>query len=78
VASNPAVIQAVAACKASINSAPTLSADSKTELVKLCDEAATGDPAAIKKATAEVCQQVVKDSVPSAAQSAALAACPKP
>ena len=78
VANNPEVQAAVAQCKASINSASTLSADSKTKLDGLCDEAAKGDPASLKKATAAVCQQVVKDSVPQSAQDAALAACPKP
>ncbi|HUO73858.1 MAG TPA: hypothetical protein VMU39_24005 [Solirubrobacteraceae bacterium] len=78
VASNPAVQAAVAQCKASINSAATLSADAKAKLDGLCDEAAKGDPASLRKATAQVCQEVVKESLPSSAQQAALAACPKP
>jgi hypothetical protein len=78
IANSPAVQAAVAQCKASINSAPTLSADAKAKLDSLCDEAAKGDPASLKKATAQVCQEVVKESVPSSAQQAALAACPKP
>ena len=78
VASNPAVQAAVAQCKASINAASTLSADAKTKLDGLCDEAAKGDPASLKKASAEVCQEIVKETVPSSAQDAALAACPKP
>ena len=77
VASNPAVQQAVAACKASINASPTLSADVKSKLVGVCDQAATGNPTAIRKATSQVCQEVVKSSVPSSAQAAALATCPK-
>ncbi len=78
VADNPAVKAAVAQCKASINAASTLSADAKTKLDGLCDEAAKGDPASLKKASAEVCQEIVKETVPSSAQDAALAACPKP
>jgi hypothetical protein len=77
IASNPAVQQAVAACKASINASPTLSADVKSKLVGVCDQAATGNPTAIRKATSQVCQEVVKSSVPSSAQAAALATCPK-
>lgn len=44
----------------------------------LCDKAAQGDPTSLRKATAQVCMQIVKETVPSASQSAALAACPKP
>ena len=78
IANNPAVQAAVAQCKASINAAPTLSASAKTKLDGLCDEAAKGDPASLKKASAQVCVEIVKDTVPSSAQQAALAACPKP
>ena len=76
VASNPAVQQAVAQCKASINAVPTLSADVKAKLTKLCDSAASGDPNAIKKASAQVCQEIAK-SLPAQAQAVALASCPK-
>jgi hypothetical protein len=76
VASNPAVQQAVAQCKASINAVPTLSADVKAKLTKLCDSAASGDPNAIKKASAQVCQEIAK-SLPAQAQAQALASCPK-
>jgi hypothetical protein len=76
VASNPAVQQAVAQCKASINAVPTLSADVKAKLTKLCDSAASGDPAAIKQASSQVCQEIAK-SLPAQAQAVALASCPK-
>ncbi len=76
VASNPAMQQAVAQCKASINAVPTLSADVKAKLTKLCDSAATSDPAAIKKASSQVCQEIAK-SLPAQAQQVALASCPK-
>jgi hypothetical protein len=76
-ASNPTVIAAVARCKASINAAPTLSASAKSKLATICDEAAKGDPASLKKAEAQVCVELVKDTVPAAAQTQALASCPK-
>lgn len=76
-ASNPSVIAAVARCKASINSVPTLSASAKNKLATICDQAAKGDPASLKKAAAQVCVELVKDTVPVAAQTAALASCPK-
>src|SRR5437588_7377904 len=45
--SSPAVTQAVAACKASINSATQLSASLKTKLTGLCDKAAHGDASGV-------------------------------
>jgi hypothetical protein len=77
-ASNPAVAQAVAACKSSINAAPTLTADEKSKLTAICDKAANGDEAGVKQAASQVCMEIVKSTVPSSAQSTALAACPKP
>lgn len=76
-ANNPAVAQAVAACKSSINSQPTLSASLKAKLTAICDKAGSGDVNGAKKAYAQVCQEVVKATVPSQAQAQALAACPK-
>ena len=79
--SNPAVVQAVAACKASINSATQLPAADKTKLTGLCDKAANGDVAGVKKIAAEVCKDIVNADVPSSAPSSikdqALAACKK-
>lgn len=77
VAGNPTVKAAVAQCKSSINAAPTLSTDAKTKLTAICDEAAKGDPASLKKALSKVCAQLVKDTVPAVAQTQALASCPK-
>src|SRR3982074_2099181 len=77
VANNPTVKAAVARCKQSIASAPTLSGDAKTKLQALCAQAAQGDPASLRKATAQVCEQIVKETVPASAQTAALASCPK-
>src|SRR5690348_5585722 len=64
IANNPAVKQAVAACKQRIAGAPTLSADAKSKLTTLCDKAASGDEASVLKAAAQVCQEIVKQSVP--------------
>ena len=77
--SNPAVAQAVAACKTSVQAVPTLSASIKNELASICDKAASGDESGVKQATYQVCQQIIKATVPAgAAQTTALAACPKP
>ena len=73
----PEVKAAVAACKSRIASAPNISADAKSKLTSLCDKAASGDQAGVLKAAAQVCQEIVKQSVPQAAQQQALASCPK-
>ncbi len=77
IANNPAVKAAVAACKQRIAAAPNISADAKSKLTTLCDKAASGNEADVLKAAAQVCQEIVKQSIPQAAQQQALAACPK-
>ncbi|HWH11168.1 MAG TPA: hypothetical protein VG165_08565 [Solirubrobacteraceae bacterium] len=81
-AADPAVkaeiAQAVAACKSNVNSAPTLKAADKAKLDAICGRMATGDTAGVQQETSQVCQQIIKDSVPAAAQAQALASCPKP
>jgi hypothetical protein len=81
-AANPALkaelAQAVASCKSSVNAAPTLNASDKAKLDSICAQAASGDTAGVQKATSEVCQQIIRDSVPASAQAQALASCPKP
>jgi polygalacturonase len=81
-AANPALkaelAQAVASCKSSVNAAPTLNASDKSKLDSICAQAASGDTAGVQKATSEVCQQIIRDSVPASAQAQALASCPKP
>jgi hypothetical protein len=74
---NPAVQAAVTACKQRISVAPNLSSDAKTKLTNLCDQAASGNEAAVLKAAAQVCQEIVKQSIPQGAQQQALASCPK-
>lgn len=75
VSSNPEVQQAVAACKKSVNAAPTLSADVKAKLTTLCDKAASGNVQDVKQVAEQVCTEIVKSTVPSSLQSQALAAC---
>ena len=81
-AANPAIArqiaQAVASCKTSINSQPSLSAANKAKLDAICDKAGSGDTTGVQKATADVCRQIVRDTVPATAQAQALAACPTP
>ncbi|MFL5831368.1 MAG: hypothetical protein ACJ76X_15745 [Solirubrobacteraceae bacterium] len=76
-ANNPQIQAAVAACKQRISAAPNLSSDAKGKLTNLCDQAASGNEAAVVKAASQVCQEIVKQSVPSSAQQQALASCPK-
>jgi hypothetical protein len=75
--SNPAVAQAVSACKTSINAQPTLTASVKSKLTAACDKAANGDVAGARKVAGQVCQEIVKSTVPASAQAQALASCPK-
>jgi len=78
VSPSPAIAADVAQCKSAISAAPNLPADVKTKLKSLCDEAAKGNPAALRAATARVCEEIVKETLPASTQAAALAACPKP
>jgi hypothetical protein len=75
VASSPAIQAAVAACKNSISQAATLDATDKSKLSGLCDKAAHGDVSGVKKVAEQVCNDVVKKTVPSAGQAQAAAAC---
>lgn len=56
--------QAEENCKKSINAQTQLSADVKKDLEEICEEAASGDEDAVRKATKEVCVKIVEDSVP--------------
>ena len=71
------VTAAVNACKQSISAAPTLADDVKSDLTKLCDRAANGDAADVKKISKEVCLKIVDGSgLPSGdAKTQAEAAC---
>lgn len=72
-----AVAQAIESCKQSINSAPQLSAEAKSDLEALCEEAASGDAEEVKRIAKEVCSKIIEESgVPDgAAKDQALAAC---
>jgi ABC-type glycerol-3-phosphate transport system substrate-binding protein len=74
---NTTIAAAVKACKASINS-QSISATVRAQLNTICDEAGAGNQNAVKKATSEVCIEVVKESVPAAQQATAEASCPRP
>jgi len=68
--------EAVAQCEQSIQSAPQLSGKVKKELEDICKDAAGGDEQAVRKATKQVCEAIVEESVPSGpARTQALAAC---
>jgi hypothetical protein len=74
--SGPGVAQAIAACKAVVQKAPTLSASVKAKIEGICEKAGT-DPAAARTAAKEVCVEVVNASpIPSGAiKEKALAGC---
>jgi hypothetical protein len=74
---NPAVAQIVGACKSRIDSAGNLSASVKSKLTTLCDKAASGDEGGARKAASQVCQEIIKATVPQSVQNQALAGCPK-
>ncbi len=68
---------AVAACKQAIQEESSLPASAKHKLEGVCNKAASGNAAEVRKAAEEVCAEVVKSSsVPSGpAKEEALAAC---
>lgn len=68
--------QAVAICKQKISSNPSVPANLKPQLAHICDEAGSGNLAAVKKQTHDICIAVIKQKVPSAQQAAAEANCP--
>jgi ABC-type transport system substrate-binding protein len=61
-AHSPAAQAAVAACKQSLQSQPMLSASVKTKLADICQKAANGDATAVKQATQQVCEEIIKSS----------------
>jgi hypothetical protein len=74
-ANSAAVQAAVAACK-TFQAAPNLPANVKTKVEGVCNKAAGGDLEGARKATKEVCVEVINASpMPSAAKEQALAAC---
>jgi hypothetical protein len=74
--SNPQVQQAVEACKQQIEAQPGISADVKSDLVEVCEKAASGDEQAVREATKEVCTKLIEENVPEGpAREQALASC---
>jgi hypothetical protein len=74
--SNPQVQQAVDACKQQIEAQPGISADVKSDLVEVCEKAASGDEQAVRDATKEVCTKLIEENVPEGpAREQALASC---
>ena len=62
--------------KTSIAAAATLTSSEKSELLSACKKAASGDLAGARAAYQQVCETVVKDTVPSgSAQTLALSSC---
>lgn len=55
---------AVDACKQSVENAPQLSADAKTEIQAICEEGDTTDPEQIKDNAGKVCERIVEETVP--------------
>ncbi len=62
VANNPAVQEAVAACKHGVQAASGLSSNTKTKIEGICDKAASGDANAAKEAARELCIELVNAS----------------
>jgi hypothetical protein len=74
--SDPQVEQAVEACKQQIEAQPGISEDVKSDLVEVCEKAASGDEQAVRDATKEVCTKLVEENVPEGpARDQALSAC---
>jgi hypothetical protein len=68
--------QAVAQCEQSIQAAPQLSRGVKSELEDICKDAAKGDEQAVRKATKQVCEKIIEETVPAgAAREQALQSC---
>jgi hypothetical protein len=56
--------QAVDACKRSVDQAPQLSSDVKSELKKSCEAAAEGDEEAVAEANRKVCVKIAQETIP--------------
>ena len=56
--------EAVDRCKENIGNAPQLSDDAKAALQDTCEKAGSGDQEDIQDAAREVCETIVKDSIP--------------
>src|SRR5271169_187028 len=55
-------LQDVASCKHSVQSAKSISATAKGKLDKICEKAASGDPATVQQVAHEACIELVNAS----------------
>lgn len=73
---SPQAKQAIEDCKKQADANTQLSADAKTKIGEVCEEAGSGDADGAVKATREACEIIVKDTAPAGpAQKTALDAC---
>jgi ABC-type glycerol-3-phosphate transport system substrate-binding protein len=61
-AKSPKVAAAVAQCKQGVKVLPTLPQATKSRLESICDKAASNDPKAVRTASREACEEIVKAS----------------
>lgn len=74
--SGPQVEQAVEACRQQIESQPGISEDVRSDLLEICEKAASGDEQEVREATKEVCVKLIEENVPEGpAREQALASC---
>ena len=59
--------EAVERCKQAAKQSQQLSADTRANLERICEKAGSGDEAAARDAGREICEQIVRDSVPEGA-----------
>lgn len=59
---SPATAAAVESCRRGAKAIPTLSSSTRTKIETICDKAASGNPAAVRTAAREVCEEIVKVS----------------
>jgi hypothetical protein len=59
---SPATAAAVESCRRGAKAIPTLSSSTRTKIEAICDKAASGNPAAVRTAAREVCEEIVKAS----------------
>ena len=73
---SPQAKQAIEDCKKQADANTQLSANAKTKIGEVCEEAGSGDADGAVKATREACEIIVKDTAPAGpAQKTALDAC---
>jgi hypothetical protein len=57
-----ATAAAVESCRRGAKAIPTLSSSTRIKIEAICDKAASGNPAAVRTAAREVCEEIVKAS----------------